>query len=63
MRGIVERARIEVVVGEERRERLEDLRRRYHRVDEESRAEVTVDREALEALGYAEPQDSHDAEP
>jgi arylsulfatase len=50
-------------VAAEMRERLEALRRRYHRVNEESRAEAPADREKLEALGYAEPEASRDAKP
>ena len=50
-------------VAAEMRKRLEHLMRRYQRVNEESLAEAPMDREKLEALGYAEPEASRQEKP
>ena len=50
-------------VAAEMRQRLEHLMRRYQRVNEESLAEAPMDREKLEALGYAEPEASRQEKP
>ncbi len=49
-------------VAAEMREQLERLMARYRRVSEESRAQAPTDREKLEALGYAEPEESRESE-
>jgi arylsulfatase len=50
-------------VAAEMREHMESLMRRYRRVSEESLAETPLDREKLEALGYAEPEASRQEKP